>query len=49
MALPLLFASHLFDWSFAVFPAWVLLISAYILIDNFQRAPNDRRDERAAR
>ncbi len=42
MALTLLFAGHLFDWSFAVFPAWVLLISTYILIDNFQRAPAGR-------
>ena len=36
MALVLLFASQLFDWSFAIFPAWVVLISVYILIDNFQ-------------
>ena len=39
MALVLLFASQLFDFSFAVFPAWTLLISLYILIDNFQLVP----------
>ena len=39
MALALLFASQLFDLSFAIFPAWVLLISVYILIDNFQLVP----------
>jgi hypothetical protein len=48
MALLLLFASHLFDWSFAVFPAWVFLLSGYIFIDNFRRGPNDQRNERAA-
>ena len=32
MALFLLFASQWFDWSFVVFPVWVLLISVYILI-----------------
>ena len=39
MALFLLFGSHLIDWSFAVFPAWVLLISVYILIDTGARGP----------
>ncbi len=34
----LLFASSHLDWSFAVFPLWVLLISAYILFDNFRQA-----------
>ena len=28
----ILFASSYLDWSFAVFPLWVLLISAYILV-----------------
>jgi len=36
MALFLLFASQWFDWSFIVFPVWVLLISVYILITNFR-------------
>ena len=34
----LLFAGSHLDWSFAVFPLWVLLISAYILFDNFRQA-----------
>jgi hypothetical protein len=38
MALFLLFASQWFDWSFIVFPVWVLLISVYILITNFRHA-----------
>ena len=42
LALCLLFGSQLFDWSFAVFPAWVLLISGYILVDNFQLVPARR-------
>ncbi len=42
LALCLLFGSQLFDWSFAVFPAWVLLISGYILVDNFQLVPPRR-------
>lgn len=40
LALALLFGSQLFDWSFAVFPAWVLLMSSYILVDNFRQLPN---------
>jgi hypothetical protein len=43
LALCLLFGSQLFDWSFAVFPAWVVLISGYILVDNFQLVPARRR------
>ncbi len=42
LALCLLFGSQLFDWGFAVFPAWVLLISVYILVDNFQLMPARR-------
>lgn len=42
LALCLLFGSQLFDWSFAVFPAWVLLVSGYILVDNFQLVPARR-------
>jgi MFS family permease len=37
LSLPLLFASRLLDWGFAVFPLWVLLISLYILLDNLLR------------
>ncbi len=33
----LLFAGSYLDWIFAVFPLWVLLISAYILFDNFRQ------------
>jgi hypothetical protein len=36
LALFLLFGSYYIDWSFAVFPLWVLLISIYILIDNIR-------------
>lgn len=37
LSLPLLFGSRLIDWGFFVFPAWVLLISLYILADNLRR------------
>ena len=37
LALLLLFGGYYIDWSFFVFPGWVLLISIYILIDNFHR------------
>jgi len=36
LALVLLFGSYLISWSFIVLPAWVLLISSHILIDNFR-------------
>ncbi len=36
LALFLLLGSYYFAWSFAVLPLWVLLISLYILIDNFR-------------
>lgn len=39
LALFLLFGSYYFEWSFAVFPFWVLLISIYILVDNLRRPP----------
>lgn len=42
LALFLLFGSQLFDLSFVVFPAWVLLISTYILVDNFHLLPTRR-------
>ena len=35
-ALVLLFGGDLISWNFAVLPAWVLMISLYILFDNFQ-------------
>jgi hypothetical protein len=38
-ALLLLFSGRYVDWIIMVFPLWVLLISIYILIDNFRRAP----------
>jgi hypothetical protein len=34
MALLLLFGSQLVDWSFAIFPAWVLAISVYMFFTN---------------
>ena len=37
LALILLFGSYYIAWSFVVFPFWVLLLSAYILIDNLRR------------
>jgi hypothetical protein len=49
LALLLLFGSQSFDLSFAVFPAWVLLVSAYILIDNLKGVPSNRQDESATR
>ncbi len=36
-ALALLIASGFSDWILFVFPAWVLLVSAYVLIDNLRR------------
>ncbi len=44
MALFLLFAGQWIDWSFIVFPAWVFLISVYILIANFYRQPTPQAD-----
>ncbi len=38
LSLPLLFGSRLIDWGFFVFPSWVLLMSAYILVDNMRRS-----------
>jgi hypothetical protein len=37
MALAVLIGSYYVGWSFAVLPVWVLLVSAYILIDNLRR------------
>ena len=39
LAVPLLFGSYFFDWSFAVFPLWVFLLSVSILADNLRRTP----------
>jgi MFS family permease len=36
LALLLLFGAQYITWSFLVFPLWVLLLSAYILIDNLR-------------
>jgi len=38
LALVLLFGSYYISWSFIVLPAWVLLMSSHILIDNFRGA-----------
>ena len=37
LALAVLVGSYYVGWSFAVLPVWVLLISAFILIDNLRR------------
>jgi hypothetical protein len=37
----LLFGSWLTRWSILVFPAWVLVVNLYILIDNLRRAPGE--------
>jgi hypothetical protein len=39
LAVPLLFGSYFFGWSFAVFPLWVFLLSVSILADNLRRTP----------
>lgn len=46
-ALLLLFGSGLTDWTFMVFPLWVLLLSIYILVDEFRpsRAMAERADQ----
>lgn len=36
LSLPLLFGGRAIDWGFLVFPAWVLLMSLYILADNLR-------------
>jgi hypothetical protein len=36
----LLFGGGFTDWTFLVFPLWVLLMSSYILIDNLRRGPS---------
>jgi hypothetical protein len=37
LSLPLLFGSRMIDWGFLVFPAWVLLVSVHVLVDNLRR------------
>ena len=39
LAALLLFAGGFNDWTFMVFPLWVLLMSGYILLDNLRRQP----------
>lgn len=36
-AATLLLGSSYLDWAVFVFPAWVLLVSTYVLVDNFRR------------
>jgi len=38
LALLILLGSDHLNWSFFVFPLWVLLLSAHILADDFRRA-----------
>jgi len=37
----LVFGSWLTRWSILVFPAWVLVVNLYILIDDLRRAPGE--------
>ncbi len=39
LAVLLLFGSSFVDWSFAVFPVWIFLLSISILADNWLRSP----------
>ena len=39
LALLLLVSISRVSWIFLVFPLWILLISIYILIENFRRGP----------
>jgi len=39
-AVLLLLGGGYLDWSVFVFPAWVLLVSAYILLDNLSSKPS---------
>jgi len=39
LALLLLFGNFLFNLNLVIFPLWVLLISGYILFDNFHHVP----------
>ena len=37
LALGLLFSIGIIDWISMVFPLWVLMLSVYILVENFRR------------
>ena len=39
LALFLLFGASYFDWAFLTFPIWVLMVSGFILIENYTHAP----------
>ena len=39
LALLVLVGSYYISWSFFVFPAWVALVSIFILVDNFRPRP----------
>jgi hypothetical protein len=39
LALVVIFGSQYLDWSFLVFPAWILLLSVQILVDNYRGVP----------
>jgi hypothetical protein len=43
LAIFLVLGSHYFDWSFFVFPLWVLLLSAHILADDLRRHTHVRK------
>jgi hypothetical protein len=43
LAMILLFGSYYISWSVAVLPLWVLLISGYMLADNFRRPSQVRK------
>ncbi len=47
LAALLLVGSGYFGWVLFIFPAWVLLVSVYILIDNLQEPPSTTADQRA--
>jgi hypothetical protein len=44
LAIIVLLGSFYLDWSFIVFPLWVLLISTYILLDDLHRARQTQRN-----
>jgi hypothetical protein len=45
----LLFGSWLTRWGILVFPAWVLVVNLYILIDNLRRAPGEAEGNPASK
>ena len=47
LAALLLLAGSFSDWTFMVFPLWVLLMSGYILVDNLRRSPETVADGEA--